>query len=101
MTEYLTKSKFPAPVNAEDIAQDWQLRGYSFSRFDDPPGQVWRDFVHPTNEVVTVAAGRLEVTIAGESIIAEVGDEVFIPRNAVHTVANASPDRTVWMFGYD
>jgi quercetin dioxygenase-like cupin family protein len=41
------------------------------------------------------------VTIEGTTVLAEVGDEVFIPRDAVHTVANASDGETIWMFGYD
>lgn len=101
MSEFVTKERFARPVDPATVRQDWQARGYSCHRFEDPPGQVWRDFVHATNEVVTVASGRLEVTIDGETVFAEVGDEIFIPRDAVHTVANAAATNTVWMFGYD
>ena len=101
MSELVTKAKFASPVDPAAVKQDWQGRGYSYHRFEDPPGQVWRDFVHATNEVVTVASGRLKVTIDGETVIADVGDEVFIPRDALHTVANAADTHTVWIFGYD
>ena len=44
---------------------------------------------------------QLKVTIEGEVFVADVGDEVFIPQDARHTVANAATGRTVWLFGYD
>jgi ethanolamine utilization protein EutQ (cupin superfamily) len=33
-----------------------------------------------TNELVTVMVGKLRLTIGGEEIVAEPGDEVFIPK---------------------
>ncbi len=101
MTGLVERAKFPQPINLDAVERDWENRGYSCHRFEDPPGQVWRDFVHATNEVVTVAEGRLKITIEGEVFVADVGDEVFIPRDAPHTVANAAAGRTVWFFGYD
>ncbi len=29
-------------MNPEQIKKDWNLRGYSFGIFKDPPGQVWQ-----------------------------------------------------------
>ena len=101
MSGRVERAKFPDPLDFTSVEQDWRQRGYSCHRFEDPPGQVWRDFVHATNEVVTVAQGRLEVEIDGEVFLADPGDEVFIPRNAIHTVANAAEGRTTWLFGYD
>ena len=77
------------------------MRGYSYHDFHDPPGQEWNDFVHQTQELVTVIEGRLELEIAGESLVAEPGDEVFIPKGAVHSVRNIDSGRTHWLFGYD
>jgi len=101
MVGHVTKSKFEFPLDLSALKADWQKRGYSYHEFRDPPGRVWRDFVHATNEVVTVAEGRLEVEIEGESFIAEPGDEVFIPKDAYHTVRNIGETETVWVFGYD
>ena len=101
MGDFLTKGKFGRPVSQKAIEADWRARGYSCQPFRDPPGRVWSDFVHATNEVVTVATGRLEIVIEGCSLIADEGDEVFIPRNAIHTVRNISASETVWLFGYD
>jgi mannose-6-phosphate isomerase-like protein (cupin superfamily) len=101
MQEILTPAKFADPVDEDGVAADWAARGYSCHRFTDPPGQEWRDFVHDTNEVVTVVEGRLKLTVAAESVTAGPGDEVFIPRGAAHTVRNIHGGTTRWLFGYD
>ena len=43
--------------------QNWNSRGYSFGIFKDPPGQVWADFVHKTDELVVLAEGEIEIEI--------------------------------------
>ena len=69
--------------------------------FVDPPGREWNDFVHARNELVTVAEGRLEVTVAGSRFVAEPGDEVFIPKGTLHSVKNVHVTATRWLYGYD
>ena len=75
-------------IIAEQIKQDWNSRGYSFGVFRDPPGQVWADFVHRTNELVVLAEGEIEVEIEDKAQRPQIGEEVFIPAKAVHTVRN-------------
>ena len=99
--DIVTRHRFASPVDCDAVARDWAGRGYSCGVFVDPPGRAWRDFVHDTNELVTVVEGRLELTVAGTTVIAEPGDEVFIPRNAIHTVRNVDSSATRWLFGYD
>lgn len=99
--DLVTRARFASPVSPDHVRADWHSRGYDCHRFTDPPGQTWRDFVHETNEVVTVVDGRLELTIRDEVIEAAPGDEVFIPRGAVHTVRNIHAGTTHWLFGYD
>ena len=101
MTETVIRQKFDRPVNREIVERDWHGRGYSCHLFVDPPGQEWNDFVHRTNEVVTVAEGRLELTVGSETLLAEPGDEIFIPRDVVHSVKNIHSGTTRWLFGYD
>ena len=101
MSAYLSKGRFPVPVAREAVAADWRARGYSCHAFEDPPGRAWDDFVHETQELVTVLEGRLELEIDGTTLIAEPGDEVFIPRRAVHSVRTVHKGRTTWLFGYD
>jgi quercetin dioxygenase-like cupin family protein len=83
------------------VAADWRSRGFSCDLFVDPPGRAWDNFVHATNELVTVAEGCLEVTVAGHRFVAEPGDEIFIPKGAWHSVRNVHPAATRWLFGYD
>jgi quercetin dioxygenase-like cupin family protein len=97
----IARGRFAAPVDAAGVAKDWRSRGYSCTDFVDPPGQQWNGFVHRTNELVTVVEGRLSVEVAGATAELGPGDELFIPRDAVHSVRNAHAGRTRWLFGYD
>ncbi|MEX2492259.1 MAG: cupin domain-containing protein [Nitrospirales bacterium] len=97
----VTTKKFAVPLNREEVAQSWRQRGYSCDVFVDPPGREWNDFVHSTNELVTVVEGTLRMTIEEEEIIAEPGDEVFIPKGACHSVENVHHGTTTWLYGYD
>ena len=99
--KYSTHKKFAVPLNREEVAQSWSERGYSCDLFIDPPGREWNDFVHSTNELVTVVEGALRMSIEEEELIAEPGDEVFIPKGACHSVKNIHSATTKWLYGYD
>lgn len=101
MNGLFEKGKYGKPVDRSAIAANWRKRGYTCDVFVDPPGRQWKDFVHASNELLAVAEGRLEVTIVGESFVAEPGDEVFIPRGALHSVRNIDRGVTRWLFGYE
>lgn len=98
---YVTRRKFPRPVDHGAVVRDWIARGYSCRGFTDPPGREWRDFVHDTDELVTVVDGRLEVRMHGENYVLEPGDELFIPRGVAHTARNVHAGTTHWLYGYD
>ena len=87
-------------MNQEQIRKNWESRGYSYGVFKDPPGQVWADFVHRMDELVLLAEGEIEIEIEGKSQQPQIGDEVFIPANAKHTVRNIGKTNNVWYFGY-
>jgi len=87
-------------MNPEQIKKDWNLRGYSFEIFKDPPGQVRADFVHKTDELVVLAEGEIEIEIEGKSQVPPIGKEVFIPAKAKHTVRNVGKTINAWYFGY-
>ncbi len=101
MSEHLIRGKFERPVDRAAVAANWRGRGYSCDLFVDPPGRAWCDFVHNRNELVTVAEGRLEFTIAEDRFVAEPGDEVFIPKGTRHSLRNIHAAVTRWLFGYD
>ena len=60
-------------MDSDQIKQDWNSRGYSFGVFRDPPGQVWADFVHRTDELVVLAEGEIEVEIEGKAERFQIG----------------------------
>jgi len=101
MDPLIIRDKFPTPVKHNDVASNWKSRGYGCHTFSDPPDRVWNDFVHQTNELVTVVDGRLELTIGNQTVFIQPGDEIFIPRGATHSVRNCSNTKTSWLFGYD
>ena len=65
-------------MNSDLIKRDWHSRGYSFGVLRDPPGQVWADFVHQTDELVVLAEGEIEVEIEGKAERFQIGEMVFI-----------------------
>lgn len=97
----ITRGHFAVPVIPNNVQENWRTRGFSFHQFTDPPGQAWRDFVHSTDELLTVIEGRLELIVDHQSMIVGPGDEAFIPRHATHSVINRFPGTTRWLFGYD
>jgi hypothetical protein len=44
-------------VDQAAIERSWRERGFSCGLWVDPPGQVWADYVHDTDELV-IKAGR-------------------------------------------
>ncbi len=83
-------------MTEDQIKQDWNSRGYSFGIFTDPPGQVWADFVHSTDELLMLVRGEIEVEFGGMVVRPEIGEEVFIPARAMHTVRNTGRSTNVW-----
>ncbi len=87
-------------MHQEKIRENWESRGYSFGVFKDSPGQVWANFVHRTDELIVLAGGNIEIEIEGKSQKPQIGEEIFIPANAIHTVRNLGKTNNVWYFGY-
>ncbi len=97
----INRRKFSNPVDRGAVARDWQQRGFDCRLFVDRPGQEWNDFVHGTDELVTVMEGRLECTVGEQRVQLHEGDELYIPRNTRHSVKNIHTTTTRWLFGYD
>ncbi len=96
----LTRAKFAPPVDASEVECDWRARGFSCENFVDPPGREWNDFIHDTDELVTVLEGRLRFLIDGETYELQPGDELLIPKGLLHSVHNIHRGTTRWLFGY-
>ena len=54
------------PVDQDAVSANWLERGFSCGLWTDSPGQIWRDFVHDTDEIVMVVEGEVEFEIGGE-----------------------------------
>jgi uncharacterized cupin superfamily protein len=53
-------------VDRDAVARDWRERGFSCDLWIDPPGQVWADYVHQTDELVMVVKGDVAFEIEGQ-----------------------------------
>lgn len=87
-------------MDREAIARDWRARGFSCDIWTDPPGQVWADFVHGTDELVMLIEGEIELRFGGRTLRPAVGEEVFVPAGMPHTVINIGNRSNRWFYGY-
>ena len=87
-------------LDEEALKRDWQRRGFSFGIWVDPPGRRWEDYVHPTDELLVVLEGEVEVEIEGQRKRPCPGEEVFIPKGARHSVRNVGHIPSRWAYGY-
>ena len=87
-------------MDATKIRQQWKSKCFSFGIFRDPPGRVWLDFSHSTDELVILAEGQIVIEVAGQIHRPVIGEEIFIPAKAVHTVRNVGTVPNVWYYGY-
>ena len=46
-------------MEPSQMKQAWAKRGFTYTLWTDPPGQVWQDFVHEVDELVTLVGVRL------------------------------------------
>ena len=83
------------------ISQAWAERGFSCTVWTDPPGQVWANFVHEVDELVTLVEGEIELSFQGQTLRLRIGEEVFIPAGVRHTVRNTGATTNRWYFGYN
>lgn len=79
---------------------DWRQRGFSCALWTDPLGPVWADFVHPVDERLLPVEGEIELTVQGRTGRPGLGEEVFIPAGALHTVRNVGDTTSRWWYGY-
>lgn len=87
-------------MDKEKVARDWHARGFSCDIWTDPPGQVWADFVHTTDELVMLMEGDIELRFGGRVLHPAVGEEVLIHAGMPHTVINIGSRRNRWLYGY-
>lgn len=82
------------------IARDWHQKGFGCDLWTDPPGQVWKDYVHDVDELFMVLEGDVELEIKGERRRLKIGEEVLIPAGVTHSVFNVGRTTSQWLYGY-
>ncbi len=87
-------------MDLEKIRTNWEARGFSCGLWVDPPGRVWADFVHDTDELVMVVAGEQEFEMDGKPIRPRIGEELLIPAKTRHTARNVGTVTSRWFYGY-
>ncbi len=88
-------------MNRQTIEKDWAARGFSCDLWVDPPGQRWEDYVHASDELVMVLEGEVEFEIDGQVHRPAIGEELFIPAGATHSVRNLGQSTSRWLYGYN
>ncbi len=84
----------------EAIRRQWAARGFSCDLWVDPPGRVWRDFVHQTNELIMIVEGEQEFEMNGRRYRPPIGEELLIPAGTKHTARNLGRNTSRWLYGY-
>ncbi|MCC6302195.1 MAG: cupin domain-containing protein [Gammaproteobacteria bacterium] len=82
------------------VERDWAARGFSCDTWTDPPGQTWRDYTHDTDELLMLIDGEIEIHLGGKALYPTIGEEIFIPAHAPHTVINTGATTNRWLYGY-
>lgn len=90
----------PKTLNLTQIEKSWRSRGFSFGIWTDPPGQLWKDYVHDTDELFMVLEGNVELAMQGKTFSPKIGEEILIPAKAVHTVKTKGLSDSRWLYGY-
>ena len=90
----------PGDTDRETVTRDWRARGFSCDIWSDPPGQIWADFVHASDELVMLIDGEIELHFGGQRLRPAVGEEILIPAGESHTVINVGHTRNHWYYGY-
>jgi mannose-6-phosphate isomerase-like protein (cupin superfamily) len=87
-------------VDQTRVKKDWAARGFSCDLWVDPPGRVWADFLHDTDELVMLVEGEEEFEMNGEKYRPPVGEEFLIPAGTCHTARNVGKTASRWLYGY-
>jgi endonuclease/exonuclease/phosphatase family metal-dependent hydrolase len=87
-------------LDQEEIRRRWAARGFSCDLWVDPPGRVWSDFVHETDELVMIVEGEQEFEMNGRSHRPPIGEELLIPAGTSHTARNFGRITSRWLYGY-
>ena len=66
----------------------------------DDAGEQERNFKHRDDKLICLVSGGLEVTISGDRVQLQPGDEVFVPAGVQHSTRNVGASVAEWHYGY-
>ena len=89
-----------AMVDEAEIKKRWGAHGFSGDLWVDPPGRVWNDFVHDTDELVMLIEGEEEFEMDGQTHRLRLGEEFVIPAGTYYTARNVGKTTFKWLYGY-
>jgi len=87
-------------MDLEQVESNWRARGFHGGVWIDPPGQVWKDYIHDADELVMLVEGAVEVEMNGAIHQLMPGEELLIPAHTYHTVRNTGTGRSRWLYAY-
>lgn len=87
-------------VDRNKVQDDWAQKGFSCDLWVDPPGRVWADFIHETDEFVMLVEGDEEFEMNGKKYRLKAGEELLIPARTYHTARNIGTGTSKWLYGY-
>ncbi len=87
-------------IDHSAVRDDWYDRGFSCDVWIDPPGKIWTDFFHDTDELLMLIDGEIELEMDDNILHPKIGDEVLIPAGMSHTVRNIGLVTNHWFYGY-
>jgi mannose-6-phosphate isomerase-like protein (cupin superfamily) len=96
----LVPNRYATPVDKSRVEAEWNERGFSCDWMMDSTRREWRDCIHGADALLVVVDGELEVVVNGQKWVVHPGDEMLVPRGAVHHLKNLSPVTSRWLYGF-
>jgi len=84
----------------KQIRKRWEIEGYNFFIWHDPPNKNWPPIIHPFDEVVILIEGKLVFIVEEKKIQLVLNEEFFVPAEIMHTVHNVGNSTNCWCYGY-
>lgn len=90
----------PIDVQEDAVLRHWEARGFHCGAWEDSPGEIWRNYIHATDELFMVLEGDVELELNGTTLRPQPGEEVLIPASVMHTLRNVGARPARWLYAY-
>lgn len=72
------------PFSEKSLRQKLEEKGYQVSRYVYPAGTFFPEHTHSIDKIDAVVSGRFRMTVEGNEVVLEAGDQLAVPKGAVH-----------------